>query len=465
MRLSARLCLVPAGLVVALACLTGCVSDYRSYGDLLGETQSPPLDPVLMPDARGDLRPEQIEDQLQQELSEGTVVAALVANSPRLLASMRRWEAAVHRIPQVGTLPDPRFQWSYFGGQGAQTRTGTVRNAFQLSQTFPFFGKLALQEAVASKAAEVERERFVAQARDLIRQARKVLYQSYYVDRALAITHETLELVRRLEGVARSRYEANQASQHAVLLAQTELADLENTVVTLEDQRVTLQARLNTLLNRPPEAPLGAVAALEPVERTWDLAALYDRGLELRQELHAARFDIEGNQARVDRARREYLPDLTAGLFLGDVADYHAIPVRGDNGDDQLGVTFGINLPIWIWKYAAGVDEAEARLEAARHAEQDLQNEVRFEVKEAHFRVQTQWRLVTLYRESQIPKAELSLRVAETEYQAGKIGFLDLIDAERLLLRFRLAYEHALSGYYEGIADLERAVGGALEDH
>ncbi|MGE0709914.1 MAG: TolC family protein [Planctomycetota bacterium] len=450
--------------VLLVASLSGCATAHRDYADLLDETKSPPLQDVMAPSARADRRPEEVEARLREELSEATVVAALVANSPRLFAAMRQWEAAVHRVPQAGTLPDPRFQWSYHGSEGAQTRTGRVRNTFQLSQTFPFFGKLALQEAVASKAAEVERERFLALARDLIRQTRKVVYQLYYVDRAVVITNETLGLVRRLEAVARSRYEANQASQHAVLLAQTETADLENDLVTLEDRRVTLQARLNTLLNRPPEAPLGPLVPLQPTQRTWELARLFELGLDRRQELHAARLEIEGGEARVDRARRDYLPDLTAGFFYGDVSGYGAIPVRGTNGEDQLGLTLGINLPLWLWKYSAGVDEASARLEAARRAEDAAKNEVLFEVREAHFHVLAQWRLVALYRDSQIPKAQLSLRVAETEYQAGRIGFLDFLDAERLLLRFRLAYERALSGYHEGIADLERAVGGTLEE-
>ena len=56
------------------------------------------------------------------------------------------------------------------------------------------------------------------------------------------------------------------------------------------------------------------------------------------------RLEVEGGEARVARAWREYLPDVTTGVFYGDVAGYPAIPVRGTNGEDQLGVTFGINL-------------------------------------------------------------------------------------------------------------------------
>ncbi len=82
-----------------------------------------------------------------------------------------------------------------------------------------------------------------------------------------------------------------------------------------------------------------------------------------------------------------------------------------------------------------------------------------FGVKDFHFKVQTAERLVKLYRDSIIPQAEQSLKAAEIGYQAGQVDFLNLIDSQRVLLDFNLAYYRSVADFGIDISELERVIG------
>jgi outer membrane protein TolC len=59
-----------------------------------------------------------------------------------------------------------------------------------------------------------------------------------------------------------------------------------------------------------------------------------------------------------------------------------------------------------------------------------------------------------------IPKADQNLKVIQRSFEAGKSDFLSLIDAERVLLEFQLTYERAVADREQGLATVEKLVGG-----
>ena len=54
---------------------------------------------------------------------------------------------------------------------------------------------------------------------------------------------------------------------------------------------------------------------------------------------------------------------------------------------------------------------------------------------------------------------------AEAGYITGIVSFLDLLDAERILLKIQFGYWKAYSDYLARIADMERAVGMELPEY
>jgi cobalt-zinc-cadmium efflux system outer membrane protein len=84
------------------------------------------------------------------------------------------------------------------------------------------------------------------------------------------------------------------------------------------------------------------------------------------------------------------------------------------------------------------------------------------DLRTAFVRVQTAQRLAESYKTSLLPQAESALSVSEAGYQAGKSSFLDLLDAQRSLLNFKLEYYQYLADYEQRAAELERVIGEEL---
>ena len=122
------------------------------------------------------------------------------------------------------------------------------------------------------------------------------------------------------------------------------------------------------------------------------------------------------------------MPDFNAGIE----ADVKADPL-------MVRPTLGITLPIWRDKIAAQIAEAQANKQAAeaRFSSEQIMLAVEFAEKSFIFRESS--RNLALLRNELLPLARQSVEVAQAGYTAGEVDFLNLLDAQRTLLEFRLA--------------------------
>ena len=81
------------------------------------------------------------------------------------------------------------------------------------------------------------------------------------------------------------------------------------------------------------------------------------------------------------------------------------------------------------------------------------------ELKLVFYQFRDAERKINLYRDTLVPKATESVKATETSFKAGKGTFLDLIDSQRILLEFGLAYERALASRMQRLGELEMLVG------
>ena len=177
-------------------------------------------------------------------------------HNPGLQAAWNRWQAALERgSRRFVRLPDPRFNYRYFI-ENVETRVGPQRQAFGLSQTFPWFGKLELRGGVASRRLEAPRREYEAEKLKLFFKVKKAYSRILLSSPSDCVVRENLELVKYLEKCARHAFKAAEASTPDVIRAQVELGKLDDRLLTLEDLRGPMVARLNALLNRPTQAPL-----------------------------------------------------------------------------------------------------------------------------------------------------------------------------------------------------------------
>jgi outer membrane protein, heavy metal efflux system len=384
------------------------------------------------------------------------ILEAARLNNPELKAAQKKLKAVRARIPQEASLDDPRIEFErMYAPRDSDPFSGAEEKSVAISQEIPFPTTLYYRGRAAQREAEMAEAGYQAKEREILSRVKNAYAMLYLSRHALHIFEANVALMRQFAKVAESKYSVGKASQGDALKAQVELSRMLNMLVMLEQEKETNQAMLNTLLNRDPDFPLGLPEDPTSEALKDDLRQLTARAVAARPELREAASNVERANALVGAARSEYLPDI--------MLQYRRRTMM--NGPDTHDAMVAFSVPIWIWKQGAMVNEAKAEREIAEAESATMTNMTRFDVKNLYVKVQTAARLVELYRSSVLPQAEQALKVAEAAYQSDKTGFLDLLDAARSLLEFRLEHYQHIAEYLTLTADLERVTGTDLKEN
>lgn len=402
------------------------------------------------------------QGSVQGTLKLSELIEEALERNPGIVAAQERWQSAQEIIEARRTLPDPEFSYTYFV-ESIETRVGPQKNVFGAKQKFPFYGKRDLMAEVASKEAKALEATYDAVKQEIVRQVKRSFYELFYISKIIDITQEEKEILRRFEQITRTKYSTGKGSQQSILKVHVEISQLEDRLLALANQKQTAEAMINTLMDRPADYPLGKPVQPKFREFFYIQPELFRLSKENRPELKAGIALIEKSEKAHSLAEKEYYPDLTIGANYFQI-DHGPLPFP-DNGEDAFNVMFSINIPIWRTKLSSQVRSASQMIKAQKSDYESILNRTWFEVKDNYFKIQTARETFDLYKNVLIPQAEQSMKSAEVGYTTGIVDFLDLLDAERVLLRIQFGYWRAYTDYLARIADIERAVGKELPEY
>jgi outer membrane protein TolC len=414
-----------------------------------------PLSSAEPPDAAGGGKPLDLDE----------VVAAALEENPDLRAMRAEWKSMEEVPEEARALPNPMLGLSGMGPLGDGFPSAEEKR-IELEQSFPWFGKRGLRGAVAEKEADASRGDYETEARDLVFEVKEAYFDLFAVQHVIAIARAEGDVLARMLEIANAKYATGEVGQADVLKAQTEITMWKARLLELEAREGVAGARLNRLMNRAPESPLGPAAttpaeveskleAMLGTDIDSDDQALRDLAEKSRPEIARARARIERDELERDLMKKESLPDYAIGV------EYRNI----EGADDMAMLRFAIDLPIWRGKVRAGVREAEKSLDASRAELEAAERETALDVWSAHIEWDTARRTHELYTKALLPQAEARLRASEAGYRTGTVDFLDLLESERFYLAARVEAAMAEGEVGGKLARLERATGaGRIED-
>jgi outer membrane protein TolC len=380
-------------------------------------------------------------------------VREVLARNPTLAETVAAAQAAAARYPQVTSLDDPMF-----GAQVAPGAWGSnqVDGGFRLdiSQRYPWCGKLALRGVAAAAEAQAAGEEVEDTRLQLAEDARMAFYDYYLAARALEVNDESLRLLGEFKQSADTRYKTGKAPQQDILQADVEIGQARERRLTLERMREVAAARLNTLMHLSPDSSLPPPPRqLGQPDPSPDAAELRRLAFARRPDLRALADRIAAEQAALALAEKEFKPDFELTAAYDSL--WQERPLRA-----QVGVR--MNLPVRLERRRAAVAEAAARLarrqaELARRADQ-----VNLQVQEAASQAAESAKAVKLYEADILKAARGNVESARSAYATGGIPFLSLVEAQRALVGLQERYYEALAANGRRRAALERAVGGPL---
>ena len=421
------------------------------------------------------IRPATTADSAAAQLD--SLIAVARVASPQLRAARARVEAARARIAPAGARPDPMLMagiQNFPVTEPGFTDFMTMKMV-GIGQIIPYPGKLPLRTRAAELELSAARAELEGDQLEVEEAVEAAYYDLAYIDRALEIIERNRQLLVDFIKVTETRYSVGTGGQEDVLRVRVEAARLGEEAVALIEQRRAALARLNAVLDRPSGTPvtepavprrvaraaiadsaarvrfvsatLGARAADSPFP---PLETLQAAAVRQNPMLRAHEAMIAAQAARVELARKDYLPDFDVSLSYGQ-----------RNGFSDM-VSAQISIPIPLQKGRKQdqlVAEARSELAALEAEHSERANGLRAEVARLHAELERDRAQLALYVKAILPQGRAALTSATGGYQVGRADFLSLLDTQATLFNYETSYFRVLSDFAKTLAELERVVG------
>lgn len=386
------------------------------------------------------------------------LVEEAIQNNPEILAAKKRGEVYREKVPQVSALEDPMLE---FGVVNLPTDFSfrdedMTMKEIGVSQRFPFPGKRPLMKEMAEKEAEAASTDIGDKINRIIKEVKTAYFEISHVYRAKEVTQRNKQIFETLEKIAETRYATGEGIQQDVLKAHVQISQMADDLIMLNQKRVALEAKLNSLLNRTDDVSMGEPEELIFKRFPITLEELQKTALDSNPTLQAMKTMIEAKEKAHGLAKLDYYPDFRVRFAYGQRDD-------SPDGTNRMNMVTGMvemNIPIFFEsKQSHKVAETLADIQTLKAQYRAMQNEIFYMIASMASMVQRTERQLELYKTGIIPQASMQIKSALSAYTVNKIDFMSLLDSQMTLYRYELEYHEALTEYEKNLASLEAAVG------
>lgn len=322
-------------------------------------------------------------------------------------------------------------------------------------QDIPYPRTLRLEREVGEHAARGVAEQAEAALATALAEARVAYFELLRAERSLTVNDQVQAILERVVQVADASYRSGKAEQADVFRAQAELLEAAGERYDYEQACADATARLDALLDRPPETPIAVAASgADATESLPPIDELVREALARRPELRGVAASLDEERSRVELARRDRLPRLSG--WAGYMVNVH--------GTDAFTLGVGTTLPIFAGRRSRVEEQvARAELRSMEAARDELRRRTEAAVRGAVAGARAAAAHVRLHADKLVPLAELTLRSAETSYASGRGNFQAVLDAARMVRAHHLDHLRYLVEYQRQLAELYRLTGHDLD--
>ena len=390
--------------------------------------------------------------ETEGKLAVEEVVSHALAANPMLKASAAKWAAMKERVPQAKAWEDPMVGVDF--ERMGTTRFGTYSDAeWMASQSLPISGKNLSRGRAAEAEARAAYEETRRLRLEVIAKAKVAYYRLANAHAQLAINRENSGLIEQVLALGNAKLSVGKSAQGDVLATETDIQRLDIERESLAQALSDQQTALNVLMNRSPGMSLRPPVPLAFRPMRADPAQLEARLLAQRPEIAAAEQRLKAEEARLQLAHREWIPDpqvrVEARQFQGS----------GDTFTEyDTGIFFSVP---WVnpRKYSAGVREAQQMVEAMRREIEGERTSALGMLRDQLRKIGTFRRQYELSRDKLIPLARKTTETLRINYQADNGTFIEVLTVQRMLREAEAAASMQLTEYLAALAELEAIVG------
>lgn len=369
-------------------------------------------------------------------------------NNPELKAKYKEFEAAMQKIPQVSSLPDPNLSMGYFISP-VETRLGPQNMRFSLTQMFPWFGTLKAQKNAATLMAESKYQAFLNAKNQLYSQVATVYYPLYELLKLKDIEQENIKILESYKNIANAKFENGKGSLVDVLRVDIMIKDAQTNLEILNKKEPALTSWFNSILNRKYDEKIVVSKKIETIELPIEYRKDSIATNPILQELELKK---QASEATIEVARKQGLPKLGIGLdyvFVGN--GMNNFP---DSGKDVIMPMVTVSLPIFRKKYDAAVTEAKLMQENYSFQKEAYENKLNGTYYKLVFELQKERDLLKLY-EGQVITLSKSLSLLFAYYSNANKDFEEVLRMQQELLKYQKLQLSSISTFHVKLAELD----------
>ena len=363
-------------------------------------------------------------------------------NSPEIQKVETAYKGVLEKKNEVDAVPNTQFGFGYFASE-PETRTGAQRFKLSVKQMIPWFGSITARQSYVSSIADAKFEDIAIAKRKLIASVSQGYYNLFTIREKQEILKKNVSLLKTYETMALTSVETGKATAVDVLKLQIRQNDLEQLIEVLEQQFLSEQTQVNTLLNREKNFK---IEVLDSLVMPKSLDVVSTDNLSLHPEL------LKYDKLYKSVEQSELLNQKEQKPMIGFGLDYVAVSERpnmsfSDNGKDIVMPMVSLSIPIFNKKYSSKTKQNKLKQEELLFDKQARQNKLMGMLDVAiNERVASKISFDTYTRN--LEKADNAEQILLKSYESGTINFNDVLDIQELQLKFQMKQIEAINGFY-----------------
>jgi len=430
-------------------------------------------------------------------------------NNPTVLQRFNEYQAALQKVPQVGSLPDPQLELGIFLSP-MELMSGNQTADIKLMQMFPWFGVIKNAKDEMSLMAKAAYETFRDAKLQVFYDVQRTWYDLYSLRRKIQISERNVELLKTIERLTLVKFKSGSISGGSstsggnmsggniattsgssgmnsmggsniastpsgkagtsggssmsspsggsglseVYRVQIEISDLENNISILKNEEQVVIARFNSLLNRHLKDSLSTpeLLPIEPLDKVY--LTVSDSMIVKNPMLGMLQYEQQSLQARTKMQKQMGLPMVGVGLSYS-VINKSAMSTSTMNGQDMIMPMVTLSLPIYRKKYKTMQAETGFLKSASEQNYQATANALQTEYYEALQLYNDAQRRIILY-ESQRQLTKKILDISMKNFSSSASGLTDILLIRQQLLDYELKNVEAVTDYNKAEAWIKR---------
>lgn len=437
-------------------------------------------------------------------------------NNPTVIQRYNEYQAALEKVPQVGSLPDPQLEMGVFLSP-MELMSGNQVADIKLMQMFPWFGIVKNAKDEMSLMAKMKFEAFRDAKLQVSYDAQRTWFDLYKIRQNIKISQENVDLLKTIErltlvkfrsgslggsstassggmsgvtsniasaggssgmssmggssgtaSVSRSATSTGSSSMGLssmgsssgittlsdVYQIQIETGNLEDNIASLRNEEKVVMAKFNSQLNRPMKTSVYVPDLLpnEPLDIAY--LSVSDSMFTRNPMLGMLQYEQQSLDARVKMQKQMGLPMVGLGVNYS-VISKSPMSTSPMNGQDMIMPMLTVTLPVYRKKYDAQQAETKFLKKATEQNYQTTANALQTEYYEALQLYNDAQRRMKLY-DNQTLLAKKSLDIMIKTFSTSASGLTDILRIRQQLFSYELKQVEAIVDFNKAEAWVRR---------